>query len=251
VAGSLVKEGAQPQPRPAATLVLVRGHGGPEGPLEVLLLRRTTRAVFARGAHVFPGGAVEDADRDPQIASLCADMTDEQASRYLGIASGGLAYWVAAIRESFEEAGILMAYRSDDGNRSLLSLVDPAISRRFARYRKALQAGTLNLLELCRVEQLMLATDRLHYLSHRITPVGPPRRFDTRFFLAVAPDCQPVAHDAAETTGSEWLTPGTALERSRRGQMDILPPQVQHLELLERFSDVEALLEALTGVSSP
>ena len=97
-------------PRPAATLILVRdaGHG-----LEVLLAKRTQLANFAGGAHVFPGGAVDDTDSAPELAAFASGVDDAEASRRLGIARGGIGYWIAAIRECFEEAGLLFAHAED------------------------------------------------------------------------------------------------------------------------------------------
>ena len=241
----MVATGAAVWPRPAATLMLVRDRGSRHDALEVLLVQRNLRSVFAQGAHVFPGGAVDAADGDPLLAQYCTGLDDIRASERLGLQGGGLAYWVAAIRECFEEAGILLA--SDrDGN--LLSLSDPATAARFAGHRDAMRRGERRLLEVCRDEELALATDCLHYVAHWITPVGPPRRFDTRFFVALAPQGQAASHDAGETIADEWVVPQEALERSRQGQIEILRPTAHNLGILEGFSNVAALLQSVDTI---
>ena len=168
-------------PRPAATLVLAREDAAG---IEVFLLRRTHLAEFAGGAYVFPGGALDPSDQDEQWAAHCAGMDDASASRLLKLEHGGLAYWIAAIRECFEEAGLLLAY---DKRGEMLALDQPDTAREFASLREQLIAGTLSFAELCRDRNLRLALDHLAYFSHWITGQGRPRRYDTRFFVAVAP----------------------------------------------------------------
>ena len=187
--------------RDAATVMLVRD--APAG-VEVFMVRRSLRLVFGGGAHVFPGGAVDDADRD--MERWCAGLTDEQASAILGLARGGLAFWVAAVRECFEEAGVLLASGPDGES---LALDDPATAERFASHRKAVDAGERSLAQVCELEHLRLAADGMHYVSRWITPEGPPRRFDTRFFVCAAPERQTPLHDArrSPTSGCGLPTP--------------------------------------------
>src|SRR5262245_18206897 len=160
-------------PRPAATLALLRDTA--RGP-EVLMMRRTHLAEFAGGAYVFPGGAVEDADHDRSLAALALGMDDTLASRTLGMQAGGLAYWVAAIRECCEEAGLLLAC---DASCQLVAIEDEPWHSEFSKQRHALAQGEMALLDLLRARRLALATDRLAYLSRWITQPGRPRRFDT------------------------------------------------------------------------
>jgi len=222
--------------RPAATVLLLRdGDGG----LEVFMLRRNREATFVGGVYVFPGGKVDPSDRgDPGLEEVCSGRDDASCSSALGVGSGGLAYWVAAIRECFEEAGVLLATEGD----SLVSLTDPGRAERFARYRESVYSGDLRLAELCRREGLRLAVDRVGYLSHWITPVGPPRRFDTRFFVAAAPPDQVPLHDGGETVASEWIGPGEALRRHRAGEFDLILPTIRNLEDVARFGTVEEVM---------
>jgi glyoxylase-like metal-dependent hydrolase (beta-lactamase superfamily II)/8-oxo-dGTP pyrophosphatase MutT (NUDIX family) len=223
-------------PRPAATLALLRdGDGGPE----VLLMRRTHLAEFASGAYVFPGGSVDAADRDSALAMLARGLGDEQASRALGMREGGLAYWIAAIRECCEEAGLLLAY---DGSDDLVAIDGDTHRAEFTRQRRALAQGHLALVDLLREGGLTLATDKLAYLHRWITQPGRPRRFDTRFFLARAPLRQQSEHDGSELLHHVWLTPEEALARHARGEVLLLYPTIKTLQTLARFQTVDEAL---------
>lgn len=230
--------GEEVRPRDAATVMLVRD--GPAG-MEVFLLRRNLASDFVGGAYVFPGGAVDPADREADLESVCEGRDDAEASELLGVESGGLAYWVAAIRECFEEAGVLLAYRAPA---ELVSLADPAVAERFGGHRAAVDAGERRLAEVCREEGLRLAVDRIHYFSHWITPLGPPRRYDTRFFVTRVPPEQVPLHDERETIANLWATPADALARHRAQELDLILPTIKNLEAIGRFPTSAALLEA-------
>ncbi|MBV9413300.1 MAG: NUDIX domain-containing protein [Acidimicrobiia bacterium] len=223
----------------AATVMLVRD--GDDG-LEVFMVRRSLRLVFAGGAHVFPGGAVEEGDREMEAWSV--GRTDADASAALGLGRGGLAFWVAAIRECFEEAGYLLALGADG---DLVDLHDPGAADRFATYRTAMCAGERSLSEVCDAENLRLAVDGMHYVSRWITPEGAPRRFDTRFFVCAAPERQTPLHDAQETIAHEWVRPSHVLERHRRGVVDLMMPTQRSLEWLDGEASVGDVLEAAAG----
>lgn len=225
---------APPALRPAATLVVVRD--GERG-LEVLLVRRTKALEFGGGAHVFPGGAVDVPDA--ALAERCAGLDDAAASRRLEIAAGGLAYWVCAIRECFEEAGLLYAYAGDE----LLRFDSPVARADAPSLRRALNARETTFGALIDSLGVGLATDRLAYLSHWITQAGRPRRYDTRFFIAAAPEHQRPMHDAGETVAHEWVTPREALDRHARGAMQLMFPTLKTLELLGRFDRVADALD--------
>jgi len=223
-------------PRPAATLALLRdGECG----LEVLMMRRTHLAEFAGGAYVFPGGAVDDSDHDDGLAALAHGIDDAQASLKLGVPHGGLAYWIAAIRECCEEAGLLLAY---DDSGALVSIEGEPRRAEFTRQRRALAQGQISLLDLLREQRLTLATDALAYLSRWITQAGRPRRFDTRFFVARAPGGQQSEHDGSELLHHAWLTPEDALARHVRGEVNLLYPTIKTLQALARFRKVDEAL---------
>lgn len=223
-------------PRPAATLILVRDA---DSGMEVFMIRRTQSAVFMGGAHVFPGGGVDAADAAAELAGYCEGLDDVEASRLLGVERGGLAYWAAALRECFEEAGLLLAH---DSAGDYVDLDQPQRSRIFAQWRESVRAGRASLADLCREEKLRLAAGRLAYYSHWITQPGRPRRYDTRFFVAEAPAAQTPSHDNSETVGHIWIRPGEALERHRRGEMQLVFPTIKTLESIAGFDGVAALM---------
>ncbi len=237
-------QGRRPEPvapRPAATVMIVRDGPHTSAPLEVLLLRRNPHADFVGGAHVFPGGAVDPDDGGLRAERLSHGFTDEVASGTLGLGSGGLAYWVAAVRECFEEAGLLLARHADG---EAVSFSDPLVARRFASHRAALNAREHSFLDVVESERLSLSVDALHYFAHWITPDGSPRRYDTRFFVAAAPEGQTPAPDAVETISDVWVRPTDALERHRAGEMELILPTISNLQAIGRFATAPQLLAA-------
>jgi 8-oxo-dGTP pyrophosphatase MutT (NUDIX family) len=157
-----------------------------------------------------------------------------------------LAYWVAALRETFEEAGLLLAERP--GGPPLLA-GEPEEEARFVAGRAAVNAGSRRFLDLCRDEGLRLLVGQVHYFAHWIAPRGTPRRFDTRFFVAAAPPGQMAAHDAGETIAATWISPGRALEGHRNGVFELIFPTIRNLQAIGRFSSAGALLEAAENAS--
>ena len=228
--------------RDAATVLILRD--GADG-LEVFMLRRNLNSDFVGGAYVFPGGAVDPEDRHANLEPVCEGRTDADASRRLGIESGGLAFWVAAIRESFEEAGVLLAYDLD----GMVDLDDAASMERWAHHRQQVDTGQLTMIDLCRLEGLRLAVDGMHYFSHWITPEGSPRRYDTRFFLAAAPENQTPLHDDHEVIANEWVRPADGIARAESGQLTMLPPTIASLRAISRFATAAEALEAAREIS--
>lgn len=233
--------------KPAATVLLVRD--AEVGGIEVFMLRRTLAAAFASGMFVFPGGKVDDVDGVDGISHLCDGLDDRVASSRLGLSAGGLAYWVACIRECFEEAGVLLARRHDTGE--VLRFDDEETESRFERERHAIHDGSVALLDLCAREGLRLTTDAIHYVSHWITPVGERRRFDTRFFVARAPHAQRPLHDNSETIDSMWIRPAEAIERWRSGDLVLMPPTAANIEFLLPYDSADDALAAAALVGTP
>jgi 8-oxo-dGTP pyrophosphatase MutT (NUDIX family) len=221
--------------RPASTLVLLRqGAGGPE----VFLVRRHHAIAFMGGAHVFPGGRVEGSDGDARWLAV-ADGFDSALARMPGeTPTTALAFCVAALRETFEEVGVLLVRGSDGELVSLAGSQAPAL----AAQRRAVSDGNLRLLDLVRSLGWRLALDTIIYFAHWVTPVVESRRFDTRFFLAGAPADQVAAHDDEEAVESLWVRPADALARCRAGELALPPPTWTTLRWLEPFRDVEAAL---------
>ena len=244
---------AERPPRAAATLVVVREvvrdvvrdapASSAAGGIEVLLSRRAERGDQFSGAWVFPGGVVDAGDRAAH--RCCAGLDDAAASAQLGVPEGGLDYYVAAIRECFEESGLL--YATDRAGATVrfeglarleagAGSTPPAV----AAWRAPLHRGERTLGALCAEFGLQLAADQLIYLSHWLTPPAHAKRFDTRFFLAVAPAGQTAAHDGTELVEQLWLRPADALARSV--ELKLVTPTEKTLETLARFSSVAALL---------
>jgi glyoxylase-like metal-dependent hydrolase (beta-lactamase superfamily II)/8-oxo-dGTP pyrophosphatase MutT (NUDIX family) len=223
---------AKAEPRPAATVILLRDSAA--GP-EVFMLQRAQDSAFLPGAYVFPGGALEAADRDPRAARRVTGLTDAQASAKLGLGAGGLAYWIAAARECFEEAGIVLATDASGGSRF--------DEEKLKRSRAALNCGSMNFTEFLEAEDLHIPAQELVYFSHWITAAGRPRRFNTRFFVARAPQGQDGLHDASETVHSFWVAPREALERHERGEIEIIFPTRTSLADLARFTTAAAATE--------
>jgi 8-oxo-dGTP pyrophosphatase MutT (NUDIX family) len=230
--------------RDAATVILVRDAPDVAG-IEVFMLRRNLRSDFVGGAWVFPGGGVDDHDRHGDLGAVCRGRSDADASRQLGAPGGGLAFWVAAIRESFEEAGILLAR---DSRGRMVDFSDPAVDDRFRAHRRAVDRGERRLVDVCHEEGLELAVDALAYFAHWITPEGAVRRYDTRFFVAAPPAGQVPLHDDREVVAHCWIRPSEALARHRAGHFDLIMPTLRTLMTLERFESAAAVLDAATAV---
>jgi 8-oxo-dGTP pyrophosphatase MutT (NUDIX family) len=212
-----------------------------DGPdVEVCMLRRNLASEFVAGAYVFPGGSVDPEDHLPEIEAWCSGRSDVDASAVLGIDSGGLAYWVAALRECFEECGVLLARHRETGEP--LDTTDPSVAARFGAHRDAVNAGTMGLLDICRHEDLLLAVDAVYYVSHWITPELAPRRYDTRFFISAAPVGQVARHDDTETIATIWVRPTEALARESSGDIELLPPTIANLRSIEGSSSAREVM---------
>ncbi len=248
------------EPREAATVMLVRDapnggphdggsdasppparrpSGDPDAVLEVFLLRRNLRSAFVAGAYVFPGGAVDADDRSPEMLDLVHGLRSEEADERLGI-DGALRFWVAAIRESFEEGGVLLAR---DAATDLP--VDPRVSDRLAPERPSIASGDASFAALVGSESLVLDAGCLRPFGRWITPSPAPRRYDTWFFVAPAPAGHAYAHDDDETVASEWMRPVDALARAGRREIELIYPTFRSLEALARFHDTATLLAAV------
>lgn len=215
--------------RDAATVLLVRDEPQADGgtALEVFMVRRHADSGFVGGHHVFPGGVVDQADRDPQWAERCRGEPDPFA--------------IAAARELLEEAGVLLAVDRTGGPGVSL---DPA---QIAAMAKAVHSGAAHFIDLCGESDLVLRVDDLVLWSHWITPVGEPRRYDTRFFVAVAPPDQEAFHDELELTAGSWGAPSSFLEQHREGAIQMILPTVATLHSIKGFPTTRELLVAASA----
>ena len=226
-------------PRPAATILLLREASGAP---EVFMLQRTSKAAFLPGAFVFPGGALDPDDSSARAAPRMRGLDDAQASARMGLPSGGLAYWVAAARECFEESGILLAH-DEQG-----TPVDPARVAGLEHLRAPMNDGALLFSDFLEREKLYVHAQDIAYYSHWITAPGRPRRFSTRFFVACAPAGQDGAHDRSETVHSVWVSPREALERGKRGEIELIFPTRSTLSDLAAIQTPRAALEHATSL---
>ena len=224
--------------RPAATVMLVDDR--PD--LQVLMMQRHANTVFAGGMWVFPGGSVDAADDSQEYQAISVHRTDEEASQLMGLQSGGLAFYVAAIRESFEEAGIMLAIHKESAGS--VDLSDGSTATRFESYRDEVNQGNRDFIEVVRREDLLLDVAAMHYVAHWITPEGPPRRFSARFFVARMPDGQTPLHDNREAVHAEWLAPHTILERFDREEMVLMTPTLRMIKSLALFRSAREVIEA-------
>ena len=216
-------------PSAAATLVLLRDRDPSR--VEVLLIQRHSKSKFAAGDFVFAGGKVEADDIPDDVEGFCRGLTAEDASARLGGTlrpREALGYWVGAIREAFEEVGVLLAYGPDGG---FIRITDDNRAR-FEAHRAACQIANPAFFAMLRDEQLTLATDRLSYFAHWITPEENPIRFDTRFFAAVAPVGQEAVADGHEIVAVRWLTPDEALQAMGRKEISLRTPTIKNLEIV-------------------
>ena len=218
-------------PRDAATVMLLRPAAADAGEavdvgvagVEVLMLRRVAAMKFAPGAYVFPGGSVDPADYGAEVGWHGPDPA-EFGARLGASAEMARALVCAAVRETFEEAGVLLAGAPDGG-----PLADPS-GPSWAADRAALTAGQLTLAELLSRRGLVLRADLLVPWARWITPEGEPRRFDARFFAAALPAGQVATGHAAESDHIAWLRPGDAIESARAGEISLLPPTATTLQ---------------------
>lgn len=226
---------AQPvAPRPAATVVPLRD--GPDGP-EALLMCRHRSSGFVPGAWVFPGGRVDTGDSGPalyeRIAGLSSDPTPDSW------------FWAAALRELFEETGVLLARTGGGG------WVPDAGHRRMSQFRRKLLDETLTLADVLEELDASLDVEMMVHVAHWVTPVVERRRYDTHFFVAAMPPDRAVSADPREMTEAAWLTPAAALARFERGDLPMVFPTVKTLESLAPYTSVEHVLSAFRGRSVP
>ena len=222
--------------RPAATIIVIREAAES---YEIFMLKRTSKASFASGMFVFPGGRVDSDDHLHKYDPYRYGPSEGQAAQVAALGDEWRGFWIAAIRETFEEAGLLLAYK--DGG--LISFDDEEVHAHYDAMRTPLHKNELSLLDICERESLQLAVDHVHFYNRFVTPLGRPRRFDTRFFIASAPENQRGRHDEKETVDSIWITPQEALERNKAGDFDLMNVTRMQLEWLAEHPNKQAVLD--------
>jgi len=227
-------------PRDAATLILMRNGDRASTGIEILLVRRHAGSAFMPGAYVFPGGAVEAADYTLQAERICHGLSFGQAQDIIAATSPpekALGFFVAAIRETFEEAGILLAHRETP---NVIAFSDDE-KVRFTGYRRQVRKDPFSFPTIIEREGLKLAAENLFYFAHWITPEVSPIRFDARFFVSVAPSNQEVLCDTLETTEHVWISPQKALKEQRE-DFWLPPPTLASIMMLAKFSSVDEVI---------
>ena len=213
---------AEKQTISASTVLLIRD--GVDG-LEVFMVVRHTEIVSFSGALVFPGGKVDPEDVEARQYSRGAEDMDE----------GTLAHRVAAVREAFEECGVLLATNKDSdaliGAKQLTGIE--------ARWRADLTQGKITMADVCRTEGLILALDKMVHYAHWITPRVVPKVFDTQFCVARAPVDHVALHDGSESTDSQWLRPERAVADAEAGKRTLVFPTRVNLLKLSQYKDVD------------
>ena len=224
-------------PRRASTIVLARPAA--DGAFEIFMTRRPREMRFLGGFFVFPGGSVKRADASPAMLERCRGLSPDEARGRLGdelSAEDSVGHWVAAVRELYEEVGVLLCVGQHDGAAAGAEAQDRAAAR-----RTALLSGDVSFAELLASEGLCCDLGSPVYFYHRTTPERYAMRFDTRFFLAPLPEGQVPLEVSEEVTESLWITPGEALLRAERGRMAVIPPTLTTLQTLAELDTWEAL----------
>lgn len=227
----------QRPPRRASTVVLVRPAG--DGGFEVFMTRRPQEMRFLGGFFVFPGGSVKSSDAAPAMLEVCRGLSPEDARARIGdglSAEEAMGHWVAAVRELYEEVGVLLCVDRRGG-----AVMAEETRARVAAKRASLLDGTVSFPELLASEGLLCDVGSPVYFYHRVTPERYAMRFDTRFFLAPLPEGQVPLAVSEEVTESLWLTPEEGLRRAERGRMAIIPPTLTTLRTLAGLATWEAL----------
>ncbi len=214
--------------KPASTVLLLRER---QGELQVFMVVRHHQIDFASGALVFPGGKVDRSHDTGTIRELC-DGSDQ-------VPEDLLSFRVAAIREAFEECGVLLARDRETGQ-----MVSGDRVIELDRYRETLVKGEITMLNFAREHGLTLACDLMVPFAHWITPEMMPKRFDTHFFLAIAPDDHIAVHDGSENVDSVWVNPGQVMTEAEEGKWTIIFPTLMNVKKLAESDSVSGAIEA-------
>lgn len=208
--------------------------------LQVFMVRRNLESRWVAGAYLFPGGAVDPEDGSPEMLRRVHGLDEAVADSRLATGPGAMRFWVAAIRESFEEAGVLLA--RDAASSEHLDVASDEATADLDADRRALIAGERAFDEIVQRRALVLDAGALDVFAHWITPPGAARRYDTWFFVAPAPEGHTYLHDDDELVASEWVRPGDALDRARREEIQLIYPTYRSLQALARYDTAAALL---------
>ena len=223
-------------PKQASTVIILRqaidrGHG----PFEVLMVRRHADSLFVPDCYVFPGGCIDDDDCSQESASFCSELDRQKAFQILGdmpTEEMALGAWVAAVRETFEETGIMLSSGFHDPDT-------------LARCRRKLLKGEIKFTDILKRGKWTLSIGGLRYFAHWITPEPLPYRYDVRFFVTVMPANQEATHDGIELTGFTWITPRQALAEYQQNRFKMVLPTIMTLRELGHFDSIDAVIQSV------
>lgn len=228
-----------PLPRKASTVILIRPDLS-DG-FEVFITRRPKEMDFLGGFYVFPGGSVRKDDWSVEMLKRCHGLSRSEAQKILGNQLSpelSLGHWVAATRELFEEAGVLLCVTEAKRH---LDMRDEKLKKRLAEKRRSLVEGSIEFRPLLESEGLYCDAGHMVYFSHRVTPEKYPTRFDTHFYLARLPPEQSPLFSSEEVVESLWITPEQALDQSQKGGLPLMPPTIAVLRTLADFNSWHSL----------
>lgn len=220
-------------PADAATVLLLRN--APSGSFEVFLCRRSTKSTFMGGVYVFPGGRVDAADAGPALQAAARGREAEACGAMLGLpADRAVAHWIAAIRETLEEAGVWLGDPS------------PVATTAMCQALMATRDDATAFAAMVERHGLRFDLSRLRYFAHWVTPTVEPKRFSARFFIAALPADEAAVIDGHEIIDGKWLTPSDAIARYKAREFDLAPPTLHSLMVLAAATDIQAALTLAT-----
>ena len=213
--------------------------------VQVFMMKRSLRSSFG-GIWVFPGGILEDQDQDIAKKNYCNGIDEKKAKAILNYDQESLTYWIASLRETFEETGALIANR--DNNSFFTPTEDEAIN--LERLRSDLNNGKISFISILKQLKLKIALERLIYISHWITPDVETKRYTTRFFLTSLNEEVTMTHDDLEGTDSKWIGINEALEAHKAGRISLIMPTIKNLESISSYKNTQEMISAKNAIKA-
>ena len=213
--------------------------------VQVFMMKRSLRSSFG-GIWVFPGGILEDQDQDIAKKNYCNGIDEKKAKAILNYDQESLTYWIASLRETFEETGALIANR--ENNSFFTPTEDEAIN--LERLRSDLNNGKISFISILKQLNLKIALERLIYISHWITPDVETKRYTTRFFLTSLNEKVTMTHDELEGTDSKWIGINEALEAHKAGRISLIMPTIKNLESISSYKNTQEMISAKNAIKA-
>ena len=227
---------------PSSSLMIVRDS---DVGMQVFMMKRSLRSNFG-GIWVFPGGILEDQDQDIAKKNYFSGINEKKAKAILNYDQESLTYWIASLRETFEETGALIANR--ENNSFFTPTEDEAIN--LERLRSDLNNGKISFISILKQLKLKIALERLIYISHWITPDVETKRYTTRFFLTSLNEEVTMTHDDLEGTDSKWIGINEALEAHKAGRISLIMPTIKNLESISSYKNTQEIISAKKAIKA-